>query len=1233
MFSVSLYACNSSEYYYHKTEKSWSKAENTFDENEIRSIVYLMGDAGETNDELDPNFQTLKYRLSQFSNDNTSVVLLGDNIYPNGLHPKSHPSRHQDELLLNNQLAMFNDFKGKVIFIPGNHDWERTKTHGDKYVQRQEKYIEKRGENFMLLPNNACPGPEVIEMNDSLVLIFIDTQWWLHQHKRPYGVSGGCEVPNETAFVTALSNLLYEHKDKQVIVTGHHPLYSNGEHGGNYSLKEHIFPLTKLGKNLYVPLPGLGTFFLGLRKLVGSYQDISNKRYENLIHHLTKEFNKYPGLIYAAGHEHNLQFTVQDSVNYIVSGSGSHATYLRHNRKILFGVADKGFSRVVQLKNGEIWTEYIAPSSQKREGEIIYRKKISKIPPAKKIDDYPVPLWSQKDSIKIAAEPNFLAGPVKSFVFGKLYRDVWATEVMAPIISMDTLGGLSPIKIGGRFQTKGLRVETGDGRQFVLRTLKKWPDRILPSDLRNTAAADIIRDWIAGSHPYSFMTIPPMAKAVNVAHAGPILVVIPDDPALGPYRKELAGLMCLFEERPYKNMEHAENFGSPKDVLKSGEVIEKTLKSHNHKVHMQAMLRARIFDMIIGDWDRHDDQWRWAEYKDGSNTIYKPLPRDRDQAYFKVDGLFFPIMTDKWAIRFSQSFHPEVKDPIGLSYNSRYVDRAYLSEANRNHWMSTADSIIKELNDSIIDHAVQLMPANIYQMTGEKIKYVLKLRRDNIKNTLDVYYAHLAKEVELKGSEKSEYFEIEVKDKNVLVKIYDRKKGSKDKKELLYERKFWHSETKKIEIYGIGGSDEYEFSGDGTPSPIKVIVIGGEDSDKYKVKAKNADYLAMTFIYETENDKVNDKELSQGKHMRVRYTKRDKNHIQYERFGYLADNFSPIVKFGYNVDDGIFLGGGISRTKRGFNKKPYKWKMSWAGKAAFSGAFDFTWKYDFRKLVGPFDLVGTVAVKAPNFQFNFYGLGNSTDEISESNNDHRLRLNQIVADPALAFTSRNESLKLKLGPKISYYDPQNAFNLAGIIPDIEKEYDFGQATFAGLIAGFKVSHKDIKNNPNSGIEFGFELGKQISVSNSMYDFYSLNSEFSSFIPLNFIPGKTILAIHSEVAANFGDYPFYLANYLDGLNSVRGLRRNRFGGDVAQWNNIELRQKLFRLNNYIIPSEFGLYGFYDLGRVWVENDISDIWHYGYGGGIYLAPYNVLAFTIGYGVSDSGSLFMARFGFHF
>jgi hypothetical protein len=50
------------------------------------------------------------------------------------------------------------------------------------------------------------------------------------------------------------------------------------------------------------------------------------------------------------------------------------------------------------------------------------------------------------------------------------------------------------------------------------------------------------------------------------------------------------------------------------------------------------VLKARLLDIVIGDFDRNMDQWKWATTDTGQGKLYFPIPRDRDEAFFNSDG-------------------------------------------------------------------------------------------------------------------------------------------------------------------------------------------------------------------------------------------------------------------------------------------------------------------------------------------------------------------------------------------------------------------------------------------------------------------------------------------------------------------------------------------------------------------------------------------------------------------
>jgi hypothetical protein len=47
--------------------------------------------------------------------------------------------------------------------------------------------------------------------------------------------------------------------------------------------------------------------------------------------------------------------------------------------------------------------------------------------------------------------------------------------------------------------------------------------------------------------------------------------------------------------------------------------------------------------MLIGDWDRHEDQWRWGEYRKMISYL-QTYSRDRDQAFSKYDGALVYVL-------------------------------------------------------------------------------------------------------------------------------------------------------------------------------------------------------------------------------------------------------------------------------------------------------------------------------------------------------------------------------------------------------------------------------------------------------------------------------------------------------------------------------------------------------------------------------------------------------------
>lgn len=281
-------------------------------------VIYLIGDAGEY---TEPGFalQELERKLKIDTNSNSIVIFLGDNIYKKGI------SSDYGEEKIDIQLSTIADFKGKSIFIPGNHDWKNGRRTGKNSLNRQREYVDsvgvEWGKSIEFFPKDAAPGP--VELNYKYIkVLIIDSQWFIRASwLRPFGRR------KHKAFWTKLENHLNEaEKNGQwVLLATHHPLYSIGAHGGRkqplrFIANNLLFPLNLIGLdrafNQDIPQPVYKSFRKKLLKVILS-SNLSGKK-----------------VFYAAGHEHNLQVQQHNSIGFfhIVSGSGSKGSHYNASR-------------------------------------------------------------------------------------------------------------------------------------------------------------------------------------------------------------------------------------------------------------------------------------------------------------------------------------------------------------------------------------------------------------------------------------------------------------------------------------------------------------------------------------------------------------------------------------------------------------------------------------------------------------------------------------------------------------------------------------------------------------------------------------------------------------------------------------------------------------------------------------------------------------------------------------
>ncbi|GJM36366.1 MAG: hypothetical protein DHS20C18_53670 [Saprospiraceae bacterium] len=1237
---VVLSGCANYNLHLQKSQESWQERSPDPDL-KITHTMYLIGDAGHNKPDMTPPALKLLRKQLEEASKKSSVVFLGNNIWPNGMAQKKKlEERAEDEARLKTQLDVAKNFKGKVFVIPGNRDWRK---YGVKGLKREANFIEEYlDRDDVMLPDPRCAGPVEIELSENLILILVDSQWWLTDWDGETEINDGCDAKSRDGFIALFEEALKSNRTKNVVIAMHHPPYSFGPHGGQYTFRQHIFPFTDLQKGLYLPLPVVGSLYPFLRGAIGGQQDLASPHYKEMT---TKMVNTARGIgrfIFASGHENSLQYIEQKGQAFIVSGAGTKRSATSAGEGAEFTYGNYGFSRLIFYSDGSSWVEFWSPIGDGSEGKLVFRKQV-KGPLERIAEPEQTSFPPLKDSIKTKlSDYDFGRSRFGEFVWGKHYREAYAAEVDVPILDLNTYkGGVKPIKQGGGFQTNSLRLGGKDGKEYTMRSIDKDPSRTLPYPFNKSFILGILKDFFSSSHPLGALVIPKLAEAAGVYHANPKLYYIPPQANLDNFNDDFANALYLVEERPDEDVwSDASYFGNSKEIISTSDMLEEIRTEQDKKVDGKWLIRSRLFDIMIGDWDRHDDQWRWAEFEEGDTKIYRAIPRDRDQAFSQYDGLVLDL--GRQVAPFARQMRPytsPVKKPHWLNYNGRKVDQTFLTELQWKDWETAALYIQENVTDEVIENAFKDFPQPIYSLDGPQIIEALKSRRADLVNIARKFYLFLAKNVDVVGTSKRERFEVErLDDDHTRVSMYDVTKEG-EKKRLMYQRTFLTSETKVVNLYGLDNDDIFYLSGN-VNKGIKIRIIGGLEEDEVYDESKVSGLSKKTVVYDAKDEE--NKITSVGE-VRKRLTNNpvlntyDRGSKDYEYDYGLIYPF-----FNVNPDDGFMLGFIGQFTTYGFKKSPYSTSHSYSGVYAIATkGILFNYEGQYINLFGDWDMRLELDVQTPLYSSNFYGFGNETvnreEEEEEEDDFYRVKQGLFRIAPALMRKLPGSSF-YSIGPVFESIEVDRTsgrfIDLVGdgLNPDI-----FEGIRFLGLQMILEYQNLDDVVLPSRGIGVKIDAGWKMQLQNTNKNYGFINASVSAYQridPKAYLVFGTRIGVQHRITENF---EFYQSAVLGGTGAdanIRGFRRDRFSGQTAFFQNTDLRWKLFSSGNGVLPFTIGLLGGFDYGRVWIDEEDSNVWHYSYGGGLFIAPLDTinLSFSLFKGDGEIGRFaFTGRFFF--
>ena len=752
--------------------------------------------------------------------------------------------------------------------------------------------------------------------------------------------------------------------------------------------------------------------------------------------------------------------------------------------------------------------------------------------------------------VSVIPGERYAAGPLHRTFFGDRYRDLWTAPVEVPVLDLQRFaGGLVPEERGGGQQTRSLHFTSGDGREFTFRSLDKDPTKAVPEPFRGTVIHRLVQDATSAMQPGGALVAPVLLEAAGVLHVAPQLVVMPDDPGLGEHRADFAGLLGMIEGRP------EDGFGGADEIESSEEVFAALRASAAHRVDPAAFLTARLVDHLLGDWDRHADQWRWAGFEREGRTAWHPIPRDRDQALARYDGVVTGFVR-KHNPKLT-TFGPRYPSSMaGFTWNARALDRVLLSPLDAAAFDSVAAALQARLTDSVIAAAVERMPAAHRRRRGEWTAAALRRRRDDLREQARRFYRYLATDVDVWATDAADRAEARWEDGGLRVRVW-----TSAETEPWFDRHFVAGESDAVRLHLREGADSVLLAGEGS-APRLHIVREPQDgiAGPAALPVRLHDHRPEPRPEDADEEAAQEESADKRAH----------------RDWGSASAVGPHAA--YDPDLGLLLGGRARWTDYDFRHDPYRARTGLS--AVYATAADglrIELTSELRR-TDPRTRLGLLVRASEIEVVRFSGLGNETLDAGDAADVSAWRL---TVAPAFERTL-SPSLRGRIGPVLDYTTTDRELGLVGAS-------GFGRLGVAGDL---------LLATPRVDGTLGGSLHPPAWSPTGTYGV--VHGELRARLPL---AGPT-LAARLGGRRVWGPFPYDDAAFLGGARTLRGYDHQRFAGDAMLYGGLELRVAIARVLREFVPTRIGLIALGDAGRVWAAGTDSERVHAAAGGGVWL-----------------------------
>jgi hypothetical protein len=672
-----------------------------------------------------------------------------------------------------------------IFWILGDDQWN----YKNISLSRDQKVIDFANQlaelYIQVLPENLCPQPAIFHEKTHDILV-IDPSWFLFPHQAEL-FNSQCTSLDIGRFYADIEEAILNAKFKPIVMISTHGIHPK---------------LTTLNSD-----DSLVRWAQNVQQSIGAINGISNPAYQKFQDKLTKWISRRDNILFVSADSDAFFHDSSDSLHHLAMPRIQPDELDLVENKTGVVASAKELSEPIQLQFNEKFEE------------------------ANTIcNEHTGPMYDFK-----------LSGKTYEYFLGKNYRKLWNLPIAISCFNLEK-ENLTVDRIGGSLRSPDFLLKDKQGNFFTLRPLKR--EIRMPDILRDTIVEHVLLDQQSSLHPLGYILADALSKQIGFPSESPKLVYIDvNQKAFAAWKdKEFKSGFYQFLQQPSSILK--DPYWQSKGVLEvitMQEMVHRLESESYYRLDQEAYLKARLFDMLIGDWDRQRDEWYWMVIPEGKYKVFRPFPIDRDAAFYRGDGVVSWWRKRKWINYKLQDYGKKLKRPEPMMIQSLSMDHRYMSNLKLEQWNKIVEELQAELPPDSMEKAFSELPVEISKEDKQWLVQAFQKRLKELPQIAGKMRLSLRTSVDVIGTADQDRFIIQ-SGPGHLVHVTGASNG-----DIIYSDTFDPHFTKEIRVYGLSGDDAIKLNWPNyTATKIRLIPGTGND----KIIATNQHIKPKVLLYD-----------------------------------------------------------------------------------------------------------------------------------------------------------------------------------------------------------------------------------------------------------------------------------------------------------------------------------------------------------------------------------------------